>query len=321
MDIKDEYSTTPLTSGKPAMGDNYGESSYTLNDETVWQPNGMSGSYYFFQEINPATGKPFYTNEVQTLVPTAGDLKIGFKCETNTDWVIWDNFHLYYYGNAIAVTIDENADNSSYTEDVDNANITLNRTFSAGKWNTIALPFDLSDAETKDAFGSDVQVAKFTETPNVEGYNDSEVSFDIAPDAAITANEPVLLKTSTEETTFTFKGKTIKAGEAKIEGVNFDFVGTYAASTTIAEKDYFISNNQLWRSTGNTTIKGTRAYLKGKTADARIAEFSIGENETTGISTIATQKANNAAYDMQGRRVETLKKGVYVVNGKKVVVK
>ena len=70
-----------------------------------------------------------------------------------------------------------------------------------------------------------------------------------------------------------------------------------------------------------TTIKGTRAYLKGKTADARIAEFSIGESETTGISTIATQKADNAAYDMQGRRVETLKKGVYVVNGKKVVVK
>jgi hypothetical protein len=266
------------------------------------------------------TNQPFYTTEVQTIIPTAGDLKIGFKCETNTDWVIWDNFHLYYYGSAIAVTIDEDQP-ISFSEEVENANITLKRTFNAGKWNTIALPFDLSDAETKAAFGSDAKVATFSETPNVEGYNDSEISFEIAPDAAITANEPVLLKTSTEETTFTFKGKTIEAGEAKIEGVNFDFVGTYAASTTIAEKDYFISNDKLWRSTGNTTIKGTRAYLKGKTADARIAEFSIGEGETTGISTIATQKADNAAYDMQGRRVETLKKGIYVVNGKKVVVK
>jgi hypothetical protein len=61
--------------------------------------------------------------------------------------------------------------------------------------------------------------------------------------------------------------------------------------------------------------------LKAKTDNARIAEFSIGEGETTGISIIATQKVDNAAYDMQGRRVETLKKGVYVVNGKKVVVK
>jgi hypothetical protein len=280
----------------------------------------MTGSYYWFQEVNPMTNQPFYTTEVQTIIPTAGDLKIGFKCETNTDWVIWDNFHLYYYGSAIAVTIDEDQP-ISFSEEVENANITLKRTFNAGKWNTIALPFDLSDAETKAAFGSDAKVATFSETPNVEGYNDSEISFEIAPDAAITANEPVLLKTSTEETTFTFKGKTIEAGEAKIEGVNFDFVGTYAASTTIAEKDYFISNDKLWRSTGNTTIKGTRAYLKGKTADARIAEFSIGEGETTGISTIATQKADNAAYDMQGRRVETLKKGIYVVNGKKVVVK
>ena len=327
-DIKDEYSTTSIFHSPmegtycPLWGSveaNY-DVSYTLGDKTVYQPNGMTGSYYWFQEVNPMTNQPFYTTEVQTIIPTAGDLKIGFKCETNTDWVIWDNFHLYYYGSAIAVTIDEDQP-ISFSEEVENANITLKRTFNAGKWNTIALPFDLTDAETKEAFGSDAKVATFTEIPNNEGFNDSRVSFDIAADAAITANEPVLLKTSTEETTFTFKGKTIEAGEAKIEGVNFDFVGTYAASTTIAEKDYFISNDKLWRSTGNTTIKGTRAYLKGKTADARIAEFSIGESETTGISTIATQKADNAAYDMQGRRVETLKKGVYVVKGKKVVVK
>ena len=321
-DINAEYSATSFYNNTmPALGDTNYDATGTLDGNTIYRPNGMTGAYYWFQEENPATNQPFYTSEVQTFIKTAGDLTIGFKCETWSDWVIWDNFHLYYYGSAIAVTIDENEAVSIYDEDIENANITLKRTFNAGKWNTIALPFDLSDDETKAAFGSDAKVATFSETPNAEGYNDSEVSFNIAPDAAITANTPVLLKTSTEETTFTFKGKTIEAGEAKIEGVNFDFVGTYAASTTIAEKDYFISNNQLWRSTGNTTIKGTRAYLKGKVAGARIAEFSIGESETTGISTIASQKANNAAYDMQGRRVETLKKGVYVVNGKKVVVK
>ena len=108
-----------------------------------------------------------------------------------------------------------------------------------------------------------------------------------------------------------------------MEGINFDFVGTYDATFTIPELDYFISDNKLWRAEENkTTIKGTRAYIHDMNpGNARIIDFLIDGQETAGISTIATQKFDNAAYDMQGRRVETLKKGVYVVNGKKVVVK
>ena len=321
-DIKDEYSTTSIVSGKPAMGDSNGESSYTLNNQTVYQPNGMSGSYYFFQEINPATGQPFYTNEVQTLIPTDGDLKIGFKCETNTDWVIWDNFHLYYYGSAIAVTIDENQP-ISFSEEVENANITLNRTFIADKWNTIALPFDLSAAETKAAFGDDAEVVTYFETVDQNDANISNVIFNKAADASISANTPVLLKTSTTETTFTFNGKTIKAGEAKAEGINFDFVGTYAATTTIAEGNYFIGNNQLWRSEGATTIKGTRAYLKAKTdnPEARIAGFVVND-EVTAIEGLTVENSNNAAlYNLNGQRISTPKKGLYIREGKKFVVK
>jgi hypothetical protein len=321
-DINDEYSTTSLINGKPNMGDGNGES----NTDGKYRPNGMSASYYFFQEVNSETSQPFYTNEVQTLIPSDGDLKIGFKCETNKDWVIWDNFHLYYYGSAIAVTIDEDAANSSYSEDIKNANITLNRTFSAGKWNTIALPFDLTDAETKAAFGDDVVVATYSETYTDDGLNDSKVTFDKADDASITANTPVLLKTSTDKTTFTFNGKTIMAGEAKVEGgANFDFVGTYAASTTIAKGDYFIRDNQLWQSKGETTIKGTRAYFKAKTegAQSRIADLRIGESETTGIVSVdnGVKTIENATFDLQGRKVANVKKGLYIKNFKKVLVR
>lgn len=314
-EISEEYSTTSLISGKPTMGDTNGEAV----DNGQYRPNGMSASYYYFQETNPMTGQPFYTNEVQTLIPADGNLTIGFKCETWTDWVIWDNFHLYYYGSAIAVTIDENVAGSSYSEDIENANITLKRTFTSGKWNTIALPFDLTDAETKTAFGSDAEVATYSET--ADGTN-SAVDFNTADDAAITANTPVLLKTSTTETTFTFNGKTIKIGEAKVAGENFEFVGTYAASTTIAEGDYFIGNNKLWKSTGATTIKGTRAYLKAKSADARIAKFIIDGEEATGIEGVeVAEKMNGKVYNLNGQLVEKAKKGLYIVNGKKVVVK
>ena len=317
-DIKAEYSTTSIVSGKPNVGDSNGESTYTLDGNTVYQPNGMSASYYWFQETNPSTSQPFYTNEVQTLITEPGDLKIGFKCETNTDWVIWDNFHLYYYGSAIAVTIDENESVSSYAEDIENANVTLNRTIKAeGTWNTIFLPFDLTDAETKAAFGSDVKIATFSE--EADGEN-STVIFNTADDAAIIANTPVLLKTSTAGTTYSFSGKTIKAGTASVAGTNFDFVGTYAASTKIAEGDYFISANKLYKSAGSTTIKGTRAYLKAKTAGAKVR--MIIDEEATGIEGIAADAVQNGkVYDLSGRLVKNPTKGLYIQNGKKYFVK
>ena len=321
-DINDEYSTSSLISGKPNMGDNMGESV----SDGKYRPNGMSSSYYFFQEENPDTHQPFYTNEVEMLVSTAGNLKIGFKCETNTDWVIWDNFHIYYYGSAIAVTIDENAANSSYTEDVNNANVTLKRTIKAkgetGIWNTIFLPFSLTDTETKAAFGSDVQIATYSEVPDA-GTSNSTVNFAIAEDAAIAANTPVLLRTSTAGTSYSFDGKTIKAGEAKVAGTNFDFVGTYAASTTIAEGDYFLSSNKLYRSKGTTTIKGTRAYIKAKAAsEARIEKFFIDGIEATNIEGLTVAgAADGKIYNLNGQEVKAPKKGLYIQNGKKISIK
>ncbi len=326
-DIKSEYSTTSFYSSEQAsMGDNNRDTKYQKDNVDVYQPNGMTGAYYWFREINPATHQLFYTSEVQTLIESDGDLKIGFKCEADEDWVIWDNFHLYYYGSAIAVNIDENDVSSVYEKDIENANITLKRTFSAGNWNTIALPFDLSDAETRAAFGDGVEVATYSETYTDDGFYDSKVTFNKADDASITANTPVLLMTSTDKTTFTFNGKTIKAGEAKVEGgANFDFVGTYAASTTIAEGDYFIRDNQLWQSKGETTIKGTRAYFKAKTEgdQVRIADFRIGESESTGIVSInnGVKSIDNAMFDLQGRKVVNVKKGLYIKNSKKVVVR
>ena len=313
--IKDEYSTGSVISGKKAMGDTNGEA----NDNGKYRPNGMSASYYYFQEMNPATNQLFYTNEVQTLITEAGDLKIGFKCETTSDWVIWDNFHLYYYGSAIAVTIDEDAASSAYAQDIENANITFKRSFNTTNWNTIALPFDLSDAETKAAFGNDVKVATYSET--ADGAN-STVSFNTAADAAIAANTPVLLKTSTDKTSFTFNGKTIKAGEAIAAGTNFNFVGTYAASTTIAEGDWFIASDKVWKSKGATTIKGTHAYIKAKDTNASIANFYIDGVETTAVEALAIAGKNNGKlYNLNGQEVKNAQKGIYIQNGKKVVIK
>jgi hypothetical protein len=218
-----------------------------------------------------------------------------------------------------AFTLSEDADytpvNRTYYETV-----TLARTIKADTWNTFVVPFDISNEELKAKFGNDVAVAGFSET--AEGTN-STVIFNTIETPAITANTPVLLKTSTAGTSYEFAGRVLKSGEAKVAGTNFDFVGTYdATTTTIAAGDYFIASNQLWKSEGSTTIAGTRAYLKAKEADVKV-RFVIGDETATSIEGIKfTENVENGKiYDISGRLVTRPVKGLYIKNGKKFIVK
>ena len=50
-------------------------------------------------------------------------------------------------------------------------------------------------------------------------------------------------------------------------------------------------------------------------------ELLIKADGTTGIDAIRTEAENGNVYDMNGRQVKTPRKGVYIINGKKVMVK
>ena len=257
---------------------------------------------------------------IQFYVDEDGKMTVGIKNETaEHQWIIFDNFRLTYYGPSISKTIDEDVD-FSVVSDLKNANITLKRTIKADTWKTIALPFDVTNAELIAQFGADTQIAEYSEAS--ADANAATVNFNKMATPAITANTPVLLKTSTGGTSYSFTGKTIKAGAAKVAGTNFDFVGTYAASTTIAANDWFIGSDKLWKSTGATTIKGTRAYITAHTDGARIVNFFIDGVETTGIEGLeAAQTENGKIYNLAGQEVKKAQKGLYIQNGKKMVVR
>ena len=239
-------------------------------------------------------------------------LSINVKLGANVHWLCWRDVK---YTKIADVAIDEVSDYTPVASDY--ANVTLTRTFSNTNWNTFVVPFDIDNATLAAKFGT-VEVAEYSET--AEGDN-STINFNMMATPAITANVPVLLKTSTAPASVTFNGVQIKTGDAKVAGTNYDFVGTYAASATVAADDYFIGSNKLWKSTGATTIKGTRAYIKAKTAAARIAGFAIDGEETTAINGITISKDNAPIYNLNGQRVAKPAKGMYVKNGKKVVMK
>ena len=75
--------------------------------------------------------------------------------------------------------------------------------------------------------------------------------------------------------------------------------------------------------TGN--ISAGKAYLKLPTADINKSNLSRGfvidDNGTTSISTPIRNEYDDMLYDLQGRRVNKPSKGLYIMNGKKVIIK
>ena len=109
------------------------------------------------------------------------------------------------------------------------------------------------------------------------------------------------------------------------------FLGTYK-STHFGEADnsilFFSGDNKLYYPKSNVSIGAQRAYFKlGDDDDAlahALTDFTIdfGNGETTNLSSIPSPKGKGEVYDLQGRRVvQPTAKGLYIVNGKKVVIK
>lgn len=214
-------------------------------------------------------------------------------------------------------------------------NVRVKRTIKAGEWSTLCLPFDMTEGDFKNIFGNDVQLAYFT------GYEAEKKGTDVTGltinfedddlSEGFSGNYPYLIKTSKDITEFTINTtidpddveEDYKQGK-KVVG---KFIGTYQAGTVVPENSLFLSGNKFWYSAGKTKMKGFRAYFtlndvlaEATQAGARIV-LHIGD-ETTGLVNVNDNENDNRRYDLLGRSVEhPSKKGVYIRNGKKEVVK
>ena len=225
-------------------------------------------------------------------------------------------------------------ESTSYTPTAITANVTLTRTLPADKWATIVLPFNVTVKQAKETFGNEVKLAQLT------GINSDNMEFssvDMTTDenaTAMNANEPYMIYVPEGlSEAKTINGVTIVEGTPSKTSVSgIDFIGSYDALTNIPASDgsntyYFVSDNKLWKTAESgtaDTMQGTRAYFKVPgTSAARLRGFVIDSNNTTGISSVATtsQRTEEDYYDLQGRRVKSPKRGLYIVNGKKMVVK
>ena len=206
------------------------------------------------------------------------------------------------------------------------AEVHLTRTFSANSWNSLCVPFAISEAEVKAQFGNDAKVAEFT------GATATTLEFSTC--TGIEAGKPYLvyIPEGATQTEFTFKGVTAFVGQpTDVEqqgsaNEKTTFHG-YFHKSTAPKGSYVLSKNLVYHLVSNMDIKGFRAVLIDGTATQRVfTQWSL-DGTTTGIGNIdanVIQRYN--VYNTNGQMVrhaatslDDLPHGVYIVNGKKVI--
>ena len=226
-----------------------------------------------------------------------------------------------------------------YDNQTKNVTIENRGTLYAGEWNMMCLPFKLSAAGYKKAFGEDVKVAEFTGVTKSEGGE--LVSFNLAyinEKNGMKAATPYLIKPSKDIDTKTLKFEGVKVStkttkEQATGDVNCKLIGTL--QPTILDKGHrqlvLKASNELQYMFPNSTIpmQACRAYFEltdTTVAAAKSFSFSI-DGETTGVKVIdvnaPSTSTNTRVYNMNGQLVgtsmENLPQGIYVIAGKKVV--
>ena len=214
-------------------------------------------------------------------------------------------------------TLSENS--SDDVETVNDETVMLQRTFAAG-WNTICLPFAVADnTAIKALFGTGAKVFNF------KNFANSMIEFEAV--TSMTAATPYLIYVPAVITEpIRVNNVTISSLNTTAETVRHNsitFQGSYAPVAAGGLTDMYgvTTANKLAKGNANTTMKGFRAYFEGSLAGARIYTF----DDATGISHVYQAAEvfgdDDRVYNMNGQHVENAKKGVYIVNGRKVVIK
>lgn len=109
------------------------------------------------------------------------------------------------------------------------------------------------------------------------------------------------------------------------------FIGSYNKHQDLEAGNYIWNNGKLYLTKNNHWMKGYRCWLVptwsgSTTGNAKLITFGFGNGETTGINmpSMGNTTGSTKVYNLNGQRVDNMlgvQPGIYIVNGKKVVVK
>lgn len=215
---------------------------------------------------------------------------------------------------------------------INNARVTLERTLSSSYWNTLCLPFDVSSEQIEEVFGAGTKVSEFASAMN-NTINFSSVE-------RITAGIPCVIKpTNTVENPVFENVNITSSSPGWIYKGEYHYDGHYICYDMKTDQtEYFLNTRGTLNYPANDSqnhLKGLRAtFTIPKSSSASLASLRVffdekmvsegldlvdGVDAIRGLTNIAT------VYNLKGQVVGTTKdnlaKGVYIVDGKKVVIR
>ena len=325
------------------------------------------------KDIHPV---PMHTTAIQGVVGTNGT---GDNVTDNTGYVMLSGGYVkytfdvkagktyYFFGSRTKLGIrgfrfvadDTTPENITLTEEattnstaISGANATtrhttgFDRKFKANTWAALVLPFSLSETQTKQIFGDDVEVMHLQKVENYCLYMLKHYY------QMVVAGTPVFIKPS-QEVDFADLDQYVRIESTAPQSIDlggFNFTGYYDYDAArITKGDYYLngSGNLSQRTSGTGALKSLRSILKSTTGNtsARLSmaagvlyevdQQPTGESVVTPIEIVydditgdITVINDDTIYNINGqvvrknaKNLDGLPKGIYIVNGHKVAVK
>jgi len=221
-------------------------------------------------------------------------------------------------------------------EDVELANVRLQRSFRKGTWNTIVLPCAVPNPD--EVFGTGTQLARLSE------FTDNVMKFETVE--TMEANIPYLIKPGsitnsalsngqTKLAIYDIYGTTVEepGEDGPIDVVNegeISFVGSYVSSAVSAGNgNYYISSDMLYYVDAGATVNSGRFrgyFHVDQSGLAKRISIFIGDNEDGLIDIIVPVTADIYRLDgtmvrKSGTDTHGLAPGLYIMGGNKIIVK
>ena len=239
--------------------------------------------------------------------------------------------------------------------------ITLDRSFTAGKWNTICIPFTMTEREVENVFGTGTELIILDRVNVDEGH--AQIFMTYHEIQSLLAGYPYLIKPTQNVDHIEVHNKAIDPSQQVLEFSNNGYTSKgvdgfcnpqvfssaltgmssdVTASAYLPAGDIYLANNTLYISRGQSFLKGYRSYLKKAddgSAPAKSVSFGYfnaweDEEDITAIDVCEMSdealdsfetKTMNGVFSVTGQKVSNtlngLTKGIYIFNGRKVIVK
>lgn len=255
----------------------------------------------------------------------SGTLKVEMKGE------IYETGALYLYFIEVAsILSDRQKLQTQHIKSGETYSYQVQRTFASDHWNTICLPFEVSQKALNEAMGKNCALRAFTKT-----VENSVLKFENAD--VIEAGVPYLIKPVVKVKNPIFSNvvyQDVKPQTVQDETGQYAFVGTFdPVNLSVDGSELFLlANGNLAKpkSEEESEMYGMRAYFKinkQTSSSAKQITYAIdcGSETVNGIQLLHSHPSthNQHIYNLQGVEVGTdirhLPAGVYVMGGKKII--